>query len=166
MLFKGLSLLMISAFFLASCSMSGVNGKDHCDDEFKSSTKLSAGGMASVYICMKNFPDREGAFKKVFWGVPEYSNPKTVVDYMDIKLGGETVFQPFSAYSGLAEINEIQITTNDDDGFVVRVVGGDGAGSYRAAIEFDNTAKIIRKKVTQSSFPDDVWEEVNYSFFK
>jgi hypothetical protein len=101
-------------------------------------------------------------FKKGFrWGTVS-NMPKKLIGELNVKVGVEEVYIPFSAYCDLTNPRKLSARVKGEE-FVLTIMGGDAAGSYTAELFF-NEKVIKRKKVCHNEFPDVAWEETIYSF--
>jgi hypothetical protein len=97
----------------------------------------------------------------LWWGA-ESTTPKTIVSMIDVQVGRKKLQIPLSAYSDLSNPSEVSVASTNQ-GFNVTIRGGDAAASYKAVLGFEN-GLIRRRKVASMEFPDEAWEETNYSF--
>lgn len=100
--------------------------------------------------------------KALMWGGDEIKMPSSVLAEMDLKIADDKIFIPFSAFGDLGNPKQIFLEKNKDE-FSIIINGGDASTSYKAILFFKNNC-IYRRKVILSEFPDQVWEETNYSF--
>ena len=96
------------------------------------------------------------------WGGDETRMPSSVLAEMNIKIEGDKIFIPLSAFSDLGNPKQIFIESNKDE-FAIIINGGGSSTSYKAILIFKDKY-ITKRKVILSEFPDQVWEETNYSF--
>jgi hypothetical protein len=102
-------------------------------------------------------------YKKAFmWGGDEIKMPSSVLSEVNVRIKDEKIYIPFSAISDLGNPKHIFLENNKDE-FSIIINGGDASTSYKAILFFKNNC-IYRRKVILSEFPNQVWEESNYSF--
>ncbi|MCC7201063.1 MAG: hypothetical protein IT393_00120 [Nitrospirae bacterium] len=89
--------------------------------------------------------------------------PKNVIAAINIQIGNEKMFVPLSAYSDLGNPYQASFEKTDR-GFRLIIAGRGGTSTpYKAVLEFNNE-NIQRRRITLDIFPDEVWEETEYSF--
>lgn len=97
-----------------------------------------------------------------YWGGDEDEMPKALVVSVQAWVGNDKIFIPVSAYSDLGDPRSVSLKLIKT-GFVLKISGGDAAGSYNATLSIEK-GNIRRRKVVSGEFPDNVWEETIYSF--
>ena len=147
---------------LISCSRcfaadAAINGdKTYVTAEF---LKL---GRVAVTIFTRAVSARYIYRKQFAWGGDEAQPPKVIIKAIEVRRD-EAFFVPLSAYVDLGNPSHITLVASGTDGFEVKIVGGDAAGSYTATLYFKN-GEIIRRRVASAEFPKEVWEQTKYSF--
>jgi len=99
-----------------------------------------------------------------WWGVIDdgLTTPKIIVSAIDVWVGRKKLHVPLSAFADLSEPTEVSVVCTAQ-GLTVTLRGGDAAASYEAMLVFEQSL-IRSRKVAHMEFPDEAWEETNYSF--
>jgi hypothetical protein len=95
------------------------------------------------------------------WGA-ESECPKTALVNVVIKVGGEEIFVPRSAFADLGTPSRINLKSSASSVNVI-VAGGDAATAYTATLIFSRT-ELKRRKVFGKEFKQTAWEDTTYSF--
>lgn len=101
----------------------------------------------------------------LWWGTERGTDRtplKAMVADVQVWVGKDKLFVPFSAYSDLANVRDLSIEAAEL-GFRLLLSGGETATSYRAELVFDKQ-RIKSRKVWSPLFPDERWEKTTYSF--
>lgn len=86
--------------------------------------------------------------------------PCSIVDCMDISVNGKPIFVPRSAFSDLADLNEVTIKIEKKK-IIIKIIGGDASESYIVKIDL-NSERIIHRSLVSGEFPDEILEETIY----
>jgi hypothetical protein len=86
--------------------------------------------------------------------------PCSLVDRIEITVNGKRVFVPRSAFCDLADLSKAEVSVGKD-GSILKLVGGDGADSFIAKIEFDAT-HVRRRTVEGGESGGQLSEETTY----
>lgn len=97
------------------------------------------------------------------WGGDEFEPPRRIIRTIILTRNSQNLYVPLSAYADLGDPTHITLDRFHKHGFRLTIIGGDAAGSYRAYLNFKGD-EIISKKVVSGEFPNEAWEETNYSF--
>ncbi len=86
------------------------------------------------------------------------------IDSMVVLIDSEIAYLPVSAYIGISDPWEIQITQRG--GLVIFTFeGGDAGGSYIATFKFDRRfRRIVERTIRHGEFPDEAFEKTSYSY--
>jgi hypothetical protein len=97
------------------------------------------------------------------WGA-ENTCPDTVVGALEVKVAGEPIFVPLSAFADLGNPRSVRIESRKGKGrFAIILTGGDAATSYSATLEFRDN--LLSERVVRSGeFPDQAWGKTLYKF--
>ncbi len=97
------------------------------------------------------------------WGA-ENTCPRNIINALEIKDSGKSVFIPLSAFADLGNPRTVRIESRKgNDQFAVVLIGGDAATSYSATLEFRDSL-LIERVVRHGEFPDESWEKTSYKF--
>ena len=88
--------------------------------------------------------------------------PSTIVRSVSITAGKQSVHVPLSAFSDLANAEEVAVQPTKN-GYMLVIKGGEASTAYQAELEFDGEF-LLRRKVFHREFPTVAWEETTYSF--
>jgi len=91
----------------------------------------------------------------------ELTLPKEVVQRCEVRYRGRRVPLRRGAYCDLSEVNHIYFYRNTKGEVVLKIEGGDAAGSYRAYLVFSKGA-LVRRRVESTAFPNNFYEETKY----
>lgn len=145
-----------------------VDGAEFVQGVARLSGQLKNGTTVKIEIrTMKLTPQYPYAHAFVWGGDFESRSevimPKNVIAAIDIQIGDEKMIVPLSAYSDLGNPYQASFEKTDR-GFRLIIAGRGGTSTpYTAVLEFNNE-NIQRRKVTLDIFPDEVWQETEYSF--
>jgi hypothetical protein len=95
------------------------------------------------------------------WYGAELSPPKEVVQRCEVRYRGRRIPIGRGAYCDLSEINSVYFYKNRRGEMVLKIEGGDAAGSYRAYLVFSRGA-LVRRRVESGEFPNNFYEETRY----
>jgi hypothetical protein len=95
------------------------------------------------------------------WYGVELSLPKEVVQRCEVRYRGRRIPIGRGAYCDLSEINSVYFYKNRSGEMVLKIEGGDAAGSYRAYLVFSRGA-LVRRRVESGEFPNNFYEETRY----
>jgi hypothetical protein len=93
------------------------------------------------------------------WYGAELSPPKEVVQRCEVRYRGRRIPIRRGAYCDLSDINSVCFFKRDE--MVLKIEGGDAAGSYRAYLVFSRGA-LVRRRVESTAFPNNFYEETKY----
>ena len=115
-------------------------------------------GDYTVVIRLRRYDPRvdEG----LWYGV-ELTPPKEVVQRCEVRYRGRRTLIRRSAYCDLSDINSVYFYKNKRGEMVLKIEGGDAAGSYRAYLVFSKGA-LVRRRVESTAFPNNFYEETRY----
>ncbi|MEW6108482.1 MAG: hypothetical protein AB1632_04830 [Nitrospirota bacterium] len=83
---------------------------------------------------------------------------------MEVKVGGESIFIPLSAFADLGNPRSVNIESGKrKNRFAVVLNGGDAATSYTARFDFRDNI-LSERVVRHGEFPDQSWEKTTYKF--
>lgn len=86
--------------------------------------------------------------------------PCSLVDYIDIAVGGNALFVPRSVFCDLADLNRAEVKEGAE-GVILTLYGGDASESYIVKIEFDESS--VRRRIFSSAIsPDYPLQETTY----
>ena len=120
-------------------------------------------GVSIRVIVQKIAPPSDYPIRGGFhWGGDDTEIPKALVISVQTWVGGDKIFILTSAYADLGDPRSVSLEATRN-GCVIKIDGGDAAGSYSAILSIDN-GNILRRRVISGEFPDKVWEETTYSF--
>lgn len=91
----------------------------------------------------------------------DWENPNTIIAEILIFVKKEKVIVPLSVYADLSNSNNAKLI-NIRSGYRLILMGGDGATSYKATIDFTEKQVILRKVQWMVS-PNDAWQITIYS---
>src|SRR6185369_545721 len=133
----------------------------------KLNSHLSDGTPVKVEVQTKNVSSQYPYKNAFMWGGDMQGEgkvlmPKTVITTINVQIGKQKNFVPLSAYCDLGDPHQATLE-KAEHGFKLIIIGGETASLYKAELVFNNEY-IQRRKVTNSEFPDEVWEETIYSF--
>ena len=97
------------------------------------------------------------------WGGDESSPPRLIIAAINVVMNDRKIFVPLTSYVDLGDPRKIFLEPFKNDELLLRIIGGDAAGSYKALLPF-NTKFMVSRKVTSGKFPASIWEEERYSF--
>lgn len=87
--------------------------------------------------------------------------PCSVVDYIDISVGGKPLFIPRSVFCDLSDLNTADVRI-DQKKSILTLTGGDASESYIVKIEFDTERVKRRSKYWSEYSKDEPSEETSY----
>ena len=111
-------------------------------------------------IVRGNLSDGARGQNEAWWG-ENAARGSRLVTLLEVHRGNRQIVVPLSACSGLSDVRRIFLT-DVPNGCVIGVQGGDGGGSYSAAITIKDdvvTGRVIRS----GEFPEEWWERTVYS---
>jgi hypothetical protein len=86
--------------------------------------------------------------------------PCSVVDGVEIRVAGESVFVPRSAFADMADVNDAKLTVEKGD-YTLLLTGGDASESYIVKILF-NRQRVTYRSLTSGEFPEHPLQETVY----
>jgi hypothetical protein len=95
------------------------------------------------------------------WYGVELSPPQEVVQRCEVRYRGRRIPIGRGAYCDLSEINSVYFYKNKRGEIVLKIEGGDAAGSYRAYLVFSR-GTLVRRRVESGEFPNNFYEETRY----
>jgi hypothetical protein len=95
------------------------------------------------------------------WYGVELSPPQEVVQRCEVRYRGRRIPIGRGAYCDLSEINSVYFYKNKRGEIVLKIEGGDAAGSYQAYLVFSR-GELIRRRVESTAFPNNFYEETKY----
>jgi|WetSurMetagenome_2_1015567.scaffolds.fasta_scaffold620617_1 hypothetical protein len=90
------------------------------------------------------------------WGI-DGGYPLNVVKKFFLRLNEVEISIPRKYYSDICDISKVSIEEKQEL-VILKVKGGDGAGSFNAEYVFKNN-RLIERMVRMGEFPDEVWEK-------
>lgn len=91
-----------------------------------------------------------------WWGL-DGGEPDYVLGKLEIKVGGKKLLLPQRFYADICQINAHKLYEKNGH-VMLRLEGGDGAGSFSATFKF-NKARMIERVVTAGEASDEIWEK-------
>lgn len=155
-------LSMVVAIIWLSIISTSVSGAEFFQDIAKLSDYLIDGTPVTIEMRTTKLTPQYPYKDPFMWGGDEVLRPKTVIINLDVRVGKEKKVIPLSAYRDLGDPYKILLEITQK-GFHIIIRGGDAATSYKAVLDFEGE-HIKRRKVSHGEFPDEVWEETEYSF--
>ena len=95
------------------------------------------------------------------WYGVELSPPQEVVQRCEVRYRGCRIPIRRGAYCDLSDINSVYFYKNKRGEIVLKIEGGDAAGSYQAYLVFSR-GELIRRRVESTAFPNNFYEETKY----
>jgi hypothetical protein len=95
------------------------------------------------------------------WYGVELSPPQEVVQRCEVRYRGRRIPIRRGAYCDLSDINSVYFYKNKRGEIVLKIEGGDAAGSYQAYLVFSR-GELIRRRVESTAFPNNFYEETKY----
>lgn len=132
---------------------------------FEKNAVLKNNTKVNVLIGVSEYVADDFMYLAPLWWGAELSPPKTIIKSFTVRLGDNESWVRFSAYSDLVNITDADLNISDE-GFNISINGGETSTHYKATIYFDNDGFLLKRKVYSPSFPDEVWEETEYSFIR
>jgi hypothetical protein len=86
--------------------------------------------------------------------------PCSVVDGLEITIGGKSVFIPRSVFADLSDVNDAKVIMQKG-AYVLLLTGGDASESYIVKIVFDSQ-RVIYRSVTSGEFQQHPLQETFY----
>ena len=126
---------------------------------------LKSGAKVSVGVSISKYVVENPMYSEPLWWGTELVPPKTFIKELSVHVDENICWIPLSAYSDLVNIKSVDLRILNE-GFNIIIDGGDTATYYKAVLSFDNEGYLLRRMVYNPSFPDEVWEETNYSFIR
>lgn len=147
--------------FLAILELSYARSSDFIDNTIQLSGQTNSGVSINITVRREKFSSTSPYNYRFSWGT-ELANPRFLTTSVEIKVGGENVFVPLSAYSDLTNPRNATLEPMQN-GLRLIIKGGQAATSYKAELTFEKNF-IRRRKVTHGEFPSVAWEDTEYSF--
>jgi len=132
---------------------------------FKKDVLLKSGAKVSVSVSVSKYVVEDPMYSEPLWWGTELVPPKTFIKELSVHVDENICWIPLSAYSDLVNIKSVDLRILNE-GFNIIIDGGDTATYYKAVLSFDNEGYLLRRMVYNPSFPDEIWEETNYSFIR
>jgi hypothetical protein len=98
------------------------------------------------------------------WGA-ERNSPKMIIKNISVKRNDDPCWVSFSSYSDLMNPKNAKVYVSDL-GFQIVIDGGVSSTHYFAVLSFDNECYLTKRRVYSPAFPDEVWEETQYSYIR
>lgn len=96
------------------------------------------------------------------WGVGQLEKSAKLIKEIKIKINGTVAKINFSAFGDLFNLKEARVEHKGKE-IVLWFKGGETSTSYEASMYFDKEGYLTRRKVINSEFKDQVYEETKYS---
>ncbi|MFO1341199.1 MAG: hypothetical protein U1F53_23745 [Burkholderiaceae bacterium] len=118
----------------------------------------------ATYALQGNTPqegDKAFLAKDCPWG----KAPCSLVEDLALRVGKSQIYVPRSAFGGLANVRQAELTTPSPGRFRLLLRGGDASESYIAIIDFDKD-RVMKRQISSALSPRDVLEETVYRLQK
>jgi len=148
-------------FLLQAGMVFGANSVSLKDGRAELAIELKGGKKFSIVV-LASKPNFSIYGSQSLWGA-EQGHPASAIVKLDIRIGKQKIYIPFSAYADLANPMNVSLDQSGND-VVLLVNGGDGADAYTAELVFQQGRYLKKRRVVNGSFPDKAWEETRYSF--
>jgi hypothetical protein len=153
-----IALLSLLIFLTSGCDRSSSIAKTTTlpEDEDFFLLEHASGGCSVV---LRSAPWKGDAEEShLFWG--SFGGESPVVVSMSLTKDSTRMWLRRSAYSDLAEVNQISVD-GTENGCHILITGGDASTGYKAEIIVEGEY-IVRRTVRSGSFPDHHYEETIY----
>lgn len=124
--------------------------------------KDGSGLMISITVKTLEVPSGFLYARGYRWGGDQMKPPKSIIESINVTVGGEEIYLPLSAYVDLGNPARASVVSTVT-GFELIITGGDAGGAYDAKFVFDQRW-LLRRRVASREFPSEAWEETVYAF--